>query len=70
MGIPAVGPVRHLLFVQLTVSSLQDRAKLGEIALNLIEILHRDLRPRVFQWSPELFPELSELLLIHHLLLG
>ena len=70
MGIPAVGPDGHFLFVQFAVSPLQHRAELDKIALNLVEILRRNLLPLRFQRSPELFPKLSELFLIHHVLLG
>src|SRR5688572_1664456 len=65
MGIPSVRPDGHFLFVQFAISPLQHRAELAKIGLNLVEILRRYLRPIVFQRSPELFPKLPELFLIH-----
>ena len=70
MGIPAVGPDGHFLFMQFAISPLQHRAELGQIALNLVEILLRNFLPFRVQRSPELFPKLPELFLIHHVLLG
>ena len=52
MGIPAVGPGGHFLFVHLAISPLQHRAELGKIALDLVEVLRRNLLPLRFQGSP------------------
>src|SRR5687767_11615386 len=70
MGIAAVGPDGHLVFVHFAISPLQYRAELGKIALDLLEVLRRNLLPLRFQRSPQLVPKLPELFLIHHLLLG
>src|SRR5690348_3580131 len=70
MGISAIGPGRYFLFVQFSVSSLQHRPERVQISLDLVKIFRRNFFPRHFERSPELFPKLSELFLVHHMLLG
>lgn len=69
MRIPAVGPGGHFLFLKLSIPFLQNNAKLCPVALNLSEILIRNLIPFRLQRCFELIPELSELFLIHDELL-
>lgn len=65
MRVSAIGPRGHFLFLKLSISFLQNDAKLGPITVNLSEILIGNLVPFRLQWCFELIPELSELFLIH-----
>jgi hypothetical protein len=69
-GIPAVDPGHDRILLCLAVPFLKHAAKRGEIALDLEKILLRNLLLLRLEGRFELGPELSELFLIHDVLLG
>src|SRR5512146_1485341 len=68
-GIPTVDPGHNLIFLCLAIPFLKYVAKRSEIALDLEKILIRNLLPLRLEGRFELGPELSELFLIHRVLL-
>ena len=60
-----MGPPRYLILLNFSVPLLKNRAEPVQISFDLTEVVPRDSLPLCLERHLELFPELSELLLIH-----
>src|SRR6185437_15102337 len=65
MTVAPVDPCHHCIFLEFAVPFLKDCAERIEVPFDLNEVLLGDSRPLCLERRLELFPELSELLLIH-----
>src|SRR5215469_6516853 len=65
VSITSIGPGAHLFLLQFPIVLLQNAGERREVALDLQEILIRNLLPLLLQRRFELLPELSKLFLIH-----